>query len=375
MTDLQPTEVTLTMPVTHLEEFSGESPITIESYSGINTYQRCPHQYHYKQVQKIQRKKRNLNLFNGINGHEMLKAFFLKLRELQQAGEDGDHVELAREDMRQQALDLIEANASTMFEDELTDAKGEVETLLLILERYIDQYADDWTILHVEEEFQVTLDTGAVVTFTPDLVVMDRNGSIWIIDHKTTTGTVETGIPFGDMQALFYFAGVKAIYPETKGFIFNRIRKKVPTQPRLTKTGATRVADLARIDTTFEILRDFLQAKAPGLLSDGAHQRRLAELRDQGDKFFWTEQVYVNEDTIEAIVNDVANVIEHIELSRKQDYWPRHLLESRGYKDCRKCEFQPLCHGEMVGWNTDMIREEEYEPRDPKNPYDREDDE
>ena len=336
------------------------------SYSDINTYQRCPKKHYYRKVENLQHKKRAVALFDGTNGHEFLKTFFL-------AKQAGASMQSAWSRVLDHAVDLTLEVGEQMFEEELVDVRKQIDLMLTIIKRYVDQYAEKWEILHVEEEFIVMLDSGEVVSFTPDLVVRDRNGFVWIIDHKTTSRVPEGGIPFGDMQALLYYAGVKALYPECKGFIFNRIRKKLPTQPRLTKTGKTRVADLTRIDTTFEVLRNFLQEKAPGLLSEETHQRRLAQLRDQDDKFFWTEQVYVNDTTVEAILVDTEAVLNQMELSRKTGAYPRNLQEDNGYLSCRKCPFQRICHAEMVGWDTELIRAEEYEPRDPKNPYESED--
>ena len=335
------------------------------SYSAINTYQRCPKQYEYKFVYKIQRKKQNVNLFDGINAHEFLKEFFLALQRGASTDEAWESVLLTAED----AVDM-----SVLFEEELVVAEKQVDTILRVLKNYVDQYQEEWEVLHVEEEFLIMLDTGDVITFTPDLVVRDRNGAVWIVDHKTTSSSVEEGLPFGDMQALLYYAGVKALYPECAGFMFSRMRKKLPTVPRLTTTGKTRVADLARIDTTYEMLRDFLQEKAPGLLSDEAHQRRLAQLRDQGNRFFWTENVFVTDEQVDTVIKDAAFIINQIKQSETLDHYPRHLLESRGYKDCRKCEFKPLCQGDMLGWSTTDLLFEEYEPRSPKNPYEEETD-
>jgi hypothetical protein len=341
--------------------------VNAESYSGINTFQRCPKQYTYKQIDKIQRKVRSLALFNGINAHEFLKVYFLAL----QAKENSDGAMAAVYNAAAKAHDKQQ---KVLFDDELAVAADEIDLILTLVTRFIDQYTQDWTILHVEEEFLIILDSGRVVTFTPDLVIRDRNDAVWVVDHKTTSRSVETGLPFGDMQALLYYAGVKSLYPETAGFLFSRMRKKLPTMPRLTKTGKTRVADLKRIDTTYEILRDFLSVKAPGLLSDPDHQYRLAQLRDMGDRFFWTEQVYVNDATVDAVLTDADHVLQMMDFCHDAGWYPRHLLESNGYKDCRKCEFQPLCQAELLGWDTEALLLEEYEPRDPKNPYEGEDD-
>lgn len=332
------------------------------SYSSINTYQRCPKKAYYRMVMDIQPKRRATALFNGINGHEFLKVFFLGL----QAGETKEEAWSAVID----AASYLTAEARKYtFDDELLDAEKEIDSMLQIIKRYIDQYVEDWEILHVEEEFLILLDSGRVITFTPDLVVRDRNGFVWIIDHKTTSGLPEGGLPFGDTQALLYYAGVKSLYPETRGFIFNRIRKKIPTQPRLTKTGKVRVADLARIDTTYEVLRDWLKENAPALLSDPAHQRRLAELRDQPDKFFWTEQIITNDETVDNILKDVDFVLAQMETSAKVGHYPRNLQENHSYMSCSKCPYRSLCKAELLGWDVQPLLEEDFEPADPKNPY------
>ena len=335
------------------------------SYSDINTYQRCPKKYEYRVVRNLTSKVTPLALYNGINAHELAKVFFLALQQ-------GASVEVAWESVELEVHKIRAQAAKVAFDDELASADHEIQMIVDVLRRYMSQYADEWEILHVEEQFLITFND-RVVSFTPDLVIRDRNGAVWIVDHKTTSGTVEAGVPFGDMQALLYYAGVKAMYPECAGFFFNRMRKKLPTQPRLTKTGKTRVADLARIDTTYEILRDFLQETAPGLLSEPTHQRRLAELRDGGNRFFWTEQVYVNDATVEQVLDDVDFLCAQINVSEYMGKYPRHLFESRGYKDCRRCTYRSLCQTELLGWDTTEIMEQ-YEQRGEKNPYETEED-
>jgi CRISPR/Cas system-associated exonuclease Cas4 (RecB family) len=337
------------------------------SYSDINTYQRCPKKGYYRTVLNLEPKALNINLFNGINGHAMLRDFFLGL----QAGESNTEA-WAR--VLATAEELYQEAKGYMFEDELTDAYKEIDSMLQIVGRYVDKYTEDWEVLHVEEQFITKLESGKVISFTPDLVVKDRNGDVWIIDHKTTSRMPDGGLPFGDTQALMYYTGVKSLYPETKGFIFNRIRKKIPTQPRLAKTGKVRVAYLETLDTTFEILRDFLQENAPALLSDPAHQRRLAALRDQDERWFWTEQIYVTEATEQAILDDIEAVLISMDTSMDTGRWPRALQENHSYYSCSKCPFQRLCQGELVGWDTEQIIEESYQQRGEKNPYEGEQD-
>jgi len=341
------------------------------SYSDINTYQRCPMWYNYRVIQGLQSKVRSINLFKGINAHDFAKEFFLALR-------DG----LSRKDAWEAVIAFGHEQllGEPVFDDELADATEMAQEMLELVGRYVEQFDEEWEILHVEEEFIIMLDDGNVISFTPDLVVRDRNGFVWIIDHKTTSRMPSGELPFGDMQSLLYFAGVKALYPETKGFIFNRMRKKIPSIPRLAKTGKKRVAYLKTIDTTYEILRDFLQETAPDLISDPDHAQRLAELRDASERFFWTDTVLVNEATVDNILADVSMVLRNMQdasdlaLTSIASPYPRNLQEDGGYKSCRKCPFAPLCRAEMLGWDSTQLRTDQYEPRDAKNPYEGEDD-
>lgn len=333
------------------------------SYSEINTFQRCPKLAQYRYDYGIQPKTRSVNLTKGIEAHEILKDFFLGLQ-------NGLTMDAAWEVAEANAWERIEGMKSYTFEDELFDVEKEVEVLLWILQRYVDRYRDEWEILHVEETFYLLLDGGETISFTPDLVVRDRNGTVWIVDHKTTSRIPDGGLPFGDTQALLYLAGVKSLYPETAGFIFNRIRKKIPTQPRLTKRAPIKVYDLARIDTTYEILRDFLKAEAPRLLEDGPHLRRLAELRDQPDRWFWTETVYASETQLATIVEEAAYWYrQYHAMQDTMVQWPRVLREDNGWNSCSRCSYQQLCYAELVGWDTDSLLESTYELADPKNPY------
>ena len=328
------------------------------SYGDIATYQRCAKKYWFRVINNLQHKKRSTNLVLGDVIHQMLRDFFLDLR---------DGVPQPEDSLERTWNKLLEEVESYMFEDELTEALDLMNTAERIVYAYI-QKVDfaEWEILHVEEEFIVTLDTGAVVSFTPDLVVRDPSGAVWVVDHKSTSRMPTEGVPFGDLQAMLYLVGVSALYPETAGFIYNRLRKKEPTAPRLTKTGDKRVANLARIDTTYDVLLAFLQDEAPDLIDDPTHRARLAELRDDDGRWFWTEQIYRNENAMATILNEVASTIETM---GKDETFARHLVEDNGWNSCSKCPFARVCQADLLGWDTELVLNEDYEVRDQKNPY------
>jgi hypothetical protein len=231
-----------------------------------------------------------------------------------------------------------------------------------MLDRYLAWYADDeHEILHVEETFTTRTESGVELSFTPDLVIRDATG-VWVVDHKTTDRMPGPELPIGNLQAFLYSAVMREVYPDFKGFIFNYVRKKVPTQPRLTKTGDKRVADINRIDTTFEILRDFLMAEAPDLLTDPTHQRRLAELKDN-NKFFWRQHIFVTDIMADQILEEVEFTTEMIELAIERNIFPRSFLPYAGAQECDNCPFQELCVAELRGYNIEQVMPL-YEDRD-----------
>ena len=327
------------------------------SYSDIDTYMRCAKKYWFRVVNNLQRKERNLNLTLGDAIHQMLRDFFLALR-------DNDEPEHSVERTWQRLLEEMEVY---LFEDEMVNAPDLLNEAARIVGFYVSKVDfSNWEILHVEEEFIITLDTGAVVSFTPDLVVRDPSGSVWVVDHKSTSRMPSDGVPFGDLQAMLYLVGVSALYPETAGFIYNRLRKKEPTAPRLTTTGDKRVANLNRIDTTYEVLFQFLTDEAPDLLDDLKHRQRLAELRDSDGRWFWSEQIYKNEHAMSTILDEVASTIKTM---GKDETFARHLVEDNGWNSCSKCPFVRVCQADLLGWNTEQVLAEDYEIRDKKNPY------
>lgn len=331
------------------------------SFSDLNTAQRCLKAHYYRSIVKIQRVKKDDAMYQGTIMHGFLMKGFLNLQNDMHWREGFDH-----------ELDLC------LKADEFGENQEMIMESIRIVERYFKQDNwDDWEILHVEEEFTCVIN-GQNVTFTPDLVARSlATKAVWVFDHKSTSSVPQDGVPFASQQSLLYLAGVKVFYPEAVGFVFNFLRKKLPTQPRLNKTKKREaefyaINNLNKIDTTFEILMDFVRSEASNLFGDLDTKRRLAELRDNPSKFFYKEMVMVSDAALLNIVDDTAMVIDNLKYSEEKEEYPRTLNEDGGYRSCGRCEFSAICRAEMLDWNTDIVLEM-YEDRDPKNEYGSED--
>jgi len=336
-----------------------------ESYSGIQDFQRCPQKYNWRHNWRLQRKRRNVNFFWGSEAHGFFQTFCLAIQ-------DGNTVQEARNAVDNHAAVRVRQveEDPVLFSDEQADARTMIEEAHAMVVRYLDRHwLNDWEVLHVEEQFTYRIDINSTVTFTPDLIIRDRNGNVWIIDWKTTKASVPEvpEVPFEDLQALIYAAGVKEMYPELKGFIFVRLRKKTPTQPRLNltadkKTGLHFVNNLKNIDTTYEVLHRFIIENAPELLKHPAHALRLAELKEN-DRFHWTETVIVTDEMIKRAIHDVEGTLLLMDYAQGLDSYYR-VYSPSSWDGCKNCEFHSLCQAEVLGWNTEKIMLDEYEERD-----------
>jgi hypothetical protein len=225
---------------------------------------------------------------------------------------------------------------------------------------YFNYYTNDnWEVLHVEEQFIIMLDNGTVLSCTPDLVIRDEDGAVWAVDHKTYRTIPKTKGP--DLQSMLATMAVRALYPETAGFIYNYLRKKLPTQPNLVKSGAN-VSRINDIDTTFELLRNFLQEQAPKLLDDPMHKRRLAELKEE-NRFFKRYPLYFSDEMLEQGLEDLSNQVKLMQYASAQDMFPRTMVDG-GISGCDRCGFAQICQAELINSDPERVLNEYYEPRD-----------
>jgi hypothetical protein len=312
------------------------------SYSDLSTLQRCARRFKYRVIDNLESVTPNRPLETGTLVHKLLAA-----RYTQNA---------------QAIVDLEDQVNEWMLDwDNHQVAVAAWNEAVRLMELYAQKWQDNWEILHCEEEFYVTLMNGMVVRVTPDLVIRDLDtNQVWIVDHKTTSSySEERREP--DLQTYLYFEAVSALYPECAGFMYNQMRTKIPTQPSLIKD-RTRVSDLNRIDTTFELLYEFVANEAPHLFDTDAVKLRLAELKAK-DRFFWRDWIPLTHS--DAVLEDVEAITELLKFTLEQDKFPRTFLHGAGYQACNRCPFWILCQLELrEADNVDHARDVFYQERD-----------
>lgn len=315
------------------------------SYSDLQTASRCLAKYYYRVNLNLEPRRAAEYFDVGTYVHKLLLAYYTG----------------SVDDTLQALKDQIAADGE-LFSDQRDEQLRLLDEALKIVLRYALKYIEDtgWTVLHAEESFEYALGSGEMLTYTPDLVVRDTDGNVWVVDHKTTSDGVPRELPVADLQVLLYLSGIKEKYPECQGLIFNYLRKKNPTMPRLNKTGEPRVNNLNNIDTTYGVLRAFLEAEAPDLLDDPGHAARLEELNEY-DRFFFRQVVRVDDATLKRALDDARGLIAIV---RTQTY-PRSFV-SFGPTACQTCPYKDLCMGELLGYDTARIIREQYKTREKK---------
>jgi hypothetical protein len=283
----------------------------VQSHTSIKLAQRCLLAYRYRYVERLQRAEQPRYLDRGKNLHALFELLY--------KGEVINHEDFDPEDIE-------------------------------LAERYLAKYGDDpgWKVLAVEE--QMTMKLGSYeVTFIPDLVVESARGEVWIVDHKTTANIPDEYDPYNmsDWQHLLYIEGLRQNGYNAVGFIFNYIRTKAPTQPKLIKDGS-RIGAVRKMDTDFQTLYDF--AKANGQLHDPDVQDKLSILKLTPDRYFQRHELQASDHAVKQAVADAHMVLEQLAAAEQYEQYPRHVLsKGTGYTACDKCEFQSLCAADLSG--------------------------
>lgn len=289
------------------------------SYSDIATYQRCPKRYEYYAVDRITSPDAEALRYGSLV-HEGLAAIY--------RGEDWHAV-------------LKDAYMQVKWD-------SDYESVVALLEEYEDAmqrlYEDPkrWEVLHVEESF-----VHEGIGFTPDLIIRERStGDVWVVDHKTTSRIpTDEWDKVTNLQHLLYVYGVRRIYPETRGFIFNWLVKQKLSELKLRKDG--KIANLDRTNTTLTRLLSFIKENNVPLYPE--LEAKLEQLRGGSSQFLRTTLVVTPEGAANAW-REAHEVIRRIDETPPGGFY--RVVDF----SCRWCPYETLCSLEYLGYDAEDVR-------------------
>lgn len=306
------------------------------SYSQLNTFKRCRQKWYYNYVRGLVPKKRVAKIELGKYGHALLEAYY------------------RGEDLEQASEEYWQENTEGMFDEELIEFQEVKEDAEYLVNRYIKHYEhlkDEYIIHSVEGKFRVPILTPqgnrSMTDFRGifDLIVEDSSGGIWLVDHKFTSIDLDKYAEnlVLDEQANYYLWALSQILGADviEGIIFNLIRSKLPTIPRVLKNGE--LSKAKNIDTDVET---YLQAIKDNNLDVNDYRDILEEIKQRDRAFFKRHKIYRTQEELDCIGRELYII--SIDMRDNNIY-------RNATRDCSwDCPYRELCIMEQKGIKDDF---------------------
>jgi PD-(D/E)XK nuclease superfamily len=341
------------MPL-YVDEESGKS---ISTHSMLKTFKRCPKQTEYKFVERLKPRVVTKPLKRGQWVHQLLEAYY--------KGEDWEDVH-----------DGLSKDFSKLFDEEKEHYGNLPVECRNIMESYLWHYAyDEWKIHEVEFILDTPFPDGTIYRCKIDLMIEDEFG-LWLVDHKTLAKIPDINFRILDAQsALYLWAAAKNDIP-VQGFIWNYVRTKAPTVPKMTKKGRL---SARKIDTDYptmlRALEEYKLVKRKGkkLYMTPATKKLLTPLlaqryrhgEPQTSEYFQRHILEKDRDMLQRVAKDNYKTSQ-----RMHSYFPTKVVERVPDRSCAwTCSFLNICTVELFGGNSKLLRRRNFTEADPLSYY------
>lgn len=257
--------------------------------------------------------------------------------------------------------------------EEVSDADTETyDKWMLTLPAMLRNYAefaedpanddrDNFDVMWTEREFHIPIPgLGEEVTysFRTDGLVMDRQGNLWILEHKTAASFPgNTDYLMMDDQVGSYLWALEEVFDlEIEGVIYNWVKKKVPVIPEVLKNG--KFSKNKAQDTTYDIA---LNAYRTAGLTDAQIQAEYGEflthLQIKENNFVRRERVRRNRHEIQVLGQSLQHEISDM-ISDPAIY------RSPSKFACNGCPFFTPCLVRWEGGDYEAILSESFKQRE-----------
>jgi hypothetical protein len=332
----------------------------ISTHSMLKTFRRCPKQAEYKYVHRLKPKALGKPLKKGTWMHSLLEAYY--------KGEDwmAVHTKLSRQ-------------FNQMFDEEKDFYGNLPEECLKLMESYLWHYRGDtsWKVVEVEFVLECELPDGSIYRGRVDMLVETPFG-LYIVDHKNMRSLPDHGFRLLDGQsALYLWAALKSKLP-VQGFIWNYLRTKAPSVPKLAYEGkAIQRLSTRSIETDYPTYVNELQRlkKEKGLGITAEYKAYAESLKKQRYQHGEPQlSPFFRRDTLEKQNSMLRRVATENFRTHKRmhsyDYSNRDAVERVVERSCNfSCSYTDLCTVELMGGNTRPLIKQNYQVGDPMDYY------
>ena len=355
----------------YVDEVTG---VEITTHSMIKQFLSCKKSTQYKYVERLKKRlatKRDVPLRRGTWMHKLLEEHY--------AGRDWKAMHR-----------LLSAKFGLLFDEE-RDALGDLPRECGTLMRsYLWHYGANktdpmhgWEVLETELTLDAPWpdDQHGIYRGRVDMLVRDEYG-LWIVDHKTHGRLPGTTFRLLDFQSALYIWAAWSNGYEVDGFIWNYLRTKVPSTPKLAYEGkANERLSTAAMDTDWPTA--YLGYKALDRLDDPVAKTTLARLKSQrwqhGDvqtsPFFRRELLEKDDAMVGRVVHsamrtrDAMRAYDWGQTTSRGDNFIRETVERTVGRHCDWCDHQLLCTTDLFGGNSNNIRRQMFQEADPLEYY------
>lgn len=306
------------------------------SQSRIKTWRRCRRAYHEKYVVGLRKKVPPRPLKFGTLVHRMGEHHL-----------NGNHFTKAIEELTPQDWAL--------FEDQIEEYGNIVGDAKDIMTEYVRHYSDDGLRYiklngrRAEHSLEMDIAPGITGVMILDFVARTGDGYRWLGDHKTFTQEMSDEDMWKNIQSTVYHRAWEAQGKKPlDGTLWDMIHSKVPTVPKLTKSGAISKAAIVTLPV---VVKRFL--KENGLKAKD-HKDLLEVARECKSRYF--KRVYMprNHSVERMIYRDFVETAKQIQKRHGKD-------KARNIdRHCSWCEFKGLCHARLLGLDYKFVKRTQY---------------
>jgi len=233
-----------------------------------------------------------------------------------------------------------------------------------IVEGYIDQWKESdkgYIFTEVEKVFgPYELVPGVVISVTPDAIVEDTMGRHLLLEMKTGKKLPPEDFHLWNLQTLIYVWGVRQAGYKVEGVLWDHVRTKIPTVPRILKDGTMSKRIL---DTTASV---YTRALIENNLSPDDYADVIDVLRNRKE-FYSRVKLPVKEKMLFHLMSDVRTTATEI-----RDFMHTHITRDVSQMKCPRCMYRGLCEAALMGGDEDYVLEHDFVPKERRNYEERE---
>lgn len=307
------------------------------SQSKVNTWRRCRFAYHLKYNEKLEPKRKARPLkFGGII-HEMVEADL--------AGKSPFKV-----------LNDIAKREEKLFDAEREMYGNIVEDITAIMTEYFDYWDEQKDKLvympikkkWAEHEFEIEIAKDIIAKGKIDAFAKYRKLPV-LVEHKSHKNIPNDEHRWRNLQSVFYIRISEMLgWAKCQGTLWDYIRSKPPTRPKILKAGGMSHADC---DTLPYVVEKTIKENK---LNPKIHQDFLMDITNKRSTWFQRVFTPVSKSVVGIVFDEfIATSREMADLSEKRK-------EKNFGQHCMWCSYRALCAAELKGHDVDFIKEGEF---------------